>query len=94
MKFDFGAPLLGLDDKPIMDGQNVMTLGAIIAQVCLAGMEEPAEKKLRKFKLALLAASECERDISVEDAALIKDTVGKHTTPLAVGRIWQAIEGE
>lgn len=94
MKFDFGAPLLGLDDSPVMDGQKVVTLGAVIAQVCVAGMDEPAEKKLRKFKLALLAVSECEKDLSVEDAALIKEVVGKHTTPLAVGRVWEAIEGK
>jgi hypothetical protein len=51
-----------------------------------------AEEKVKRFRLAEIAAKGGEREVKVEDAALIKALIGKAFAPLVVGRAYDIIE--
>jgi hypothetical protein len=47
---------------------------------------------VRRFRLAEIAARGGEREVKVEDVALIKQLLGKAFAPLVVGRAYDIIE--
>jgi hypothetical protein len=51
-----------------------------------------AEEKVKRFRLAEIAAKGGEREVKVEDVALIKTLIGKAFAPLVVARAYDIIE--
>lgn len=102
MKVNFGAPLTTLSGQPIVNGDEVMTLGVMAINVLLTplvnehtGQPEnlPAMEKVRFAKLAQdIYAASGPIDISVGDVALLKDRIGRAGTPLAVARAWALLD--
>lgn len=97
---NFAAKLTDQDDKPIIDGDKVLTLGraAMVALMTpqIDEQQQPVEEKLRKGDLALRAyrASVLEQatEISIEDVALIKKYIGKTYGPLVVVRAFPLLD--
>jgi hypothetical protein len=96
MKIDFSAVIKDLDGDPVKDGDEDATLGRIACTALLATYaderELPAEQKVKRFRLAEIAAKGGEREVKVEDVALIKQLIGKAFAPLVVARAYDIIE--
>lgn len=96
MRKNFNHPLLDLKENEIT--------GSAIGELCvqalmnLAEGENPtSDEKVQRFKLAtkisvnLVGKSE-DVELTVEEASLLKQVVGKMFTPLGVGRIYEFLE--
>src|SRR5262249_44686005 len=96
MKIDFSAVIKDLDGEAVKDGDKVATLGRVACTALLASYADeqnlPAEDKVRRFLLAEIAAKGGEREVKVEDAALIKQLIGKAFAPLVVASAYDIIE--
>jgi len=96
MKIDFSAVIKDLDGEAVKDGDKVATLGRVACTALLASYADeqnlPAEDKVRRFRLAEIAAKGGEREVKVEDAALIKQLIGKAFAPLVVASAYDIIE--
>ena len=96
MKIDFSAVIKDLDGDPVKDGEKDATLGRVACTALLASYADEqnlaAEDKVRRFRLAEIAAKGGEREVKVEDVALIKTLIGKAFAPLVVGRAYDSIE--
>ncbi len=97
MKINFLTPILDLKGKPIPNGETALTLGDVVITAMFATTPDdqsaPAHKKVKQFKLALLAEAGGEAEISSEDAAFLKERIGKVYNALVVGRAFELIEG-
>ena len=104
MKIDFDTPILDLTGTPLMEKTLVngepkdvpITIGSITAGSLLtplpADQNMSGKDKADLFNLALRVYKGVV-DLSIEDVAKIKDRVGKTHNNLAVGRVWQILEG-
>ena len=96
MKIDFSAVIKDLDGDAVKDGETDATLGRVASTALLASYADeqnlPAEDKVKRFRLAEIAAKGGEREVKVEDVALIKTLIGKAFAPLIVGRAFDIIE--
>jgi hypothetical protein len=96
MKIDFSAVIKDLDGGAVKDGDYDATLGRVACTALLASYADeqnlPAEDKVRRFRLAEIAAKGGEREVKVEDVALIKTLTGKAFAPLVVARAYDIIE--
>lgn len=97
MKLDFSTRLLDLKNQPLRDGAEEVTLGGAVASALLA--VDPRETtisgavKAKRFQLALKVAAGGEQDVTIEELAEIKTLTGNLLPPLAVGRIYQILDG-
>jgi hypothetical protein len=98
MKIDLSAKILDLKGKPLPDADEELTLGSVI---CAATINQtPDEKdmkasdKVRLFQLAERAVVGGEQDFTLEDAAFVKERIGRMFGPLVVGRAYKLLEGE
>ena len=96
MKIDFSAVIKDLDGDAVKDGEKEATLGRVACAALLASYADeqnlPAEDKVKRFRLAEIAAKGGEREVKVEDVALIKQLIGKAFAPLVGGRAYDIIE--
>src|SRR5262245_40116210 len=96
MKIDFSAVIKDLDGEAVKDGEKDATLGRVACTALLASFADernlPAEDKVRRFRLAEIAAKGGAREMKVEDVALMKKLIGKAFAPLVVGRAYDIIE--
>src|SRR5262249_33931299 len=96
MKIDFSAVIKDLDGAPVKDGDKDATLGRVACTALLASYADeqnlPAEDKVRRFRLAEIAAKGGEGGGKGEDAALIKQLIGKAFGPPVVARAYDIIE--
>ena len=85
-----------LDGDPVKDGEKDATLGRVACTALLACYADEqnlaAEDMVKRFRLAEIAAKGGEREVKVEDAALIKMLIGKAFAPLVVARAYDIIE--
>ncbi len=97
MKFQGNAVIKDLNGNPVQLDENgkVATLADIVQMVLLSPTDEnvSGEDKMKRFKLAMKVSDNVD-EISIEDAALIKQLVGKLPSPLIVGRVYQLMENE
>lgn len=95
MKVDLKQPIKNFDGKNIIEGKNaeMAEVGTIIRNALGAGNEKDnGDKMLKKFKLGLKCVAD-EVELTPEEVALIKKTLENHQiTPLAYGRIIEAID--
>ena len=96
MKIDFSAVIKDLAGEAVKDGDKDATLGRVACTALLASYADEqnlaAEDKVKRFRLAEIAAKGGEREVKVEDVALIKQLIGKAFAPLVVGRAYDIIE--
>jgi hypothetical protein len=96
MKIDFSAVIKDLDGDAVKDGERDATLGRVACTALLASHADeqnlPAEDKVKRFRLAEVAAKGAQAELQVEDVALIKTLIGKMFAPLIVGRAYDIIE--
>ena len=96
MKIDFSAVIKDLAGEAVKDGDKDATLGRVACAALLASYADeqnlPAEDKVKRFRLAEIAAKGGEREVKVEDVALIKQLIGKAFAPLVVARAYDIIE--
>lgn len=96
VKINMHAPILALDGQAVLDGDRPVTLRTIVQGALLASLPEDSalsgDEKARMFRLAL-EANEPLVDWKVEDVALVKARVGVASTPLAVGRAYEQLDG-
>ena len=96
MKIDFSAVIKDLDGEAVKDGEKDATLGRVACTALLASYADEqdlaAEDKVKRFRLAEVAARGGEQEIKVDDVALIKTLIGKAFAPLIVGRAYDIIE--
>lgn len=95
MQVNFDQGLLGLDDKPLEDGEGPITLGRVAVEV-LCGMEQgekvTGEQKLARFKLAQRIRRGDPVQVSVEEVALLKERLAKFCPPVVMGRCWEILD--
>jgi len=96
MKIDFSAVIKDLDGEAVKDGEKDATLGRVACTALLASYADEqnlaAEDKVKRFRLAEVAARGGEQEIKVDDVALIKTLIGKAFAPLIVARAYDIIE--
>jgi hypothetical protein len=96
MKIDFSAVIKDLDGGAVKDGDKDATLGRVTCTALLASYADeqnlPAEDKVKRFRLAEIAARGSEQEMKVDDVALVKKLIGKAFAPLVVGRAYDIIE--
>lgn len=89
MKIDFSTVLKTPKGEPLQDESGELTIGALAYQLLM--LHDPqaqvsAAHKLRNAKLASRISHEVTDicDISIEEAGIIKELVGKYGSPAAV----------
>jgi hypothetical protein len=96
MKIDFSAAIKDLDGDAVKDGDKDATLGRVACTALLASYADepnlPAEDKIKRFRLAEIAAKGGAQEMKVADVALMKKLIGKAFAPLIVGRAFDIIE--
>jgi hypothetical protein len=92
MKIDFSAAIKDLDGEAAKDGEKDATLGRGACTALLASYADEqnlaAEDKVKRFRLAEVAARGGEQEIKIDDVALIKKLIGKAFAPLIVARAY------
>lgn len=96
MKINFSAPILDMEKNPVKEGDKDVTLGMVSCTALLATYPDEKElsglEKVRRGRLGEIAFNGGEKEISVEDAALIKSLIAKAYPPLVVMRAYDIIE--
>ena len=100
MRFVTSQPMLDLSGQPLDGGTGAktpLTFGSIAETALLMAFGDeaslPGAGKVTRFLLACkLHAAGISADITVEEAALIKQLVAKAYNTLVVGRIWDALD--
>ena len=98
MKIDFSAAIKDFDGDAVKDGDKEATLGRVACTALLASYADeqnlPAEDKVKRFRLAEIAAKGGAQEMKVDDVALMKKLIGKAFAPLIVGRApWRRRHG-
>lgn len=104
MKIDFSQRLLDLSGKPMeKEGGKEATLSSVCVEALLLTKEEdknlPISDKLKRGKLAEKIYLEdgantiIDIDITVEEAGLLQNMVGRSYSPLVVLRAYTLLEG-
>ena len=96
MKIAFNQLILDLNNKPLESNGQPFTLRNAAQEALLATFADepnlPAVEKIKRFTLAQKIAPMQVVEISIEEAATIKELVGKAYGPLIVGRVYALIE--
>jgi len=104
MKIEFGQVLRTMDGEPLQEGDprkpdktRDLTLGRAAINSLLADIEgerQTGAQKFDRFKLAMRIGNEEDPiEMTVGDAALIKERAGIVYPTYAVGLIWTMLEG-
>lgn len=94
MKIDFEQQLKGLG-RPLMaqDGETPLTLKSISIESLMAAFPDEKISGEEKFKRYQLAQRISDGDeVSVSEAAKIKDLIGKAYGPVVVGPAYELLE--
>jgi hypothetical protein len=96
MKIDFSSVIKDLDGEAVKDGDKDATLGRVACTALLASYADeqnlPAEDKVKRFRLAEIAAKGGAQEMGIEGVALVKKLIGKAFAPLIVARAYDIIE--
>ena len=96
MKIDFSAVIKNLEGDAVKDGEKDATLGRVACTALLASYADeqnlPAEDKVKRFRLAEVAARGGKQEMKIDDVALVKTLIGKAFAPLIVARAYDIIE--
>ena len=96
MKIDFSALIKDLAGDAVKDGEKDATLGRVACTALLASYADeqnlPAEDKVKRFRLAEIAAKGGEQEMKVDDVAFIETLIGKAFARLIVERAYDIIE--
>jgi hypothetical protein len=96
MKIDFSAAIKDFDGDAVKDGDKEATLGRVACTALLASYADEqnlsAEDKVKRFRLAEIAAKGGAQEVKVDDVALMKKLIGKAFAPLIGGRAYDLIE--
>jgi len=98
MKINTKKVLVKFDGSPIQDVVNDKTTDAIVRDALVNSLMAPNEKdsgakKLEKYDLAMRIYKQDEVDLTAEEAATIKECVGKLFAPIIVGQIFKLLDG-
>lgn len=92
-----GQPLLDAD-APNEDGNSIKQATAksvVVNALMFPDTTDSGEGKLKKWNLAnRIYSSDREVEISVEEANVIKKSVGKSFGPVVVGPVYNLLEGD
>jgi hypothetical protein len=92
----YPSPAVDKEGFPVSETQRVEAypLGFFVIDALLAGERDlPGIEKLKRYKLAQKIQSPAkETDITIEEAALIKEVTGKYSATLIMGQIWELLE--
>jgi hypothetical protein len=102
VKLDFSSPILDIDGQPVADQTGTLTLARMATEALLGTLmvnDRPeqliGEVKTRNAALALrIHAADAPIDVAIDDAAVIKDRIGRMFVPLYVMRAWALLEGD
>ena len=100
MKRNFNVALQTLEGEPVIDEGKQVQLKAVAINALLATYQDEqnldGNEKLRRYKLAqaISAANGGDADLSLEDATLLKNLIGKGFPPLVVGQVFALLEGD
>lgn len=96
MRIDFSREIHDLAGKPISENGVPVTLGSVCSGALLMPYPDErnvsGEDKVKRFRLAEKVYAGGLQDITVEDAALLKQLLAKAYTPLIVGRAYGILE--
>jgi len=95
MIVDFSKILLDPMDKLLeVGGKPYTVLDAATAALLTQGNNEVLDgvEKHKRYALWSKIKGGSDREITVEEAALIKKVVGQNGTPLVVGQVWDLLE--
>jgi hypothetical protein len=96
MKISLSTPITDLRGTPIRNGE----IDLVLSEVCITALlapdqaEEPAEDKVKRYKLAVKCSNGKDPDFSAEDIVLLKKLVGKIYAPLVVGKAFEILDPE
>lgn len=95
MKINFEQKIFSIKGKPIKgnDGSDLDLETVCGSSLLTAGQNLNGEASFKQYKLAKKISSGGEVEITVEEAAMIKDLVGKNWGPVVVGPVYEILEG-
>lgn len=96
MKVDFAVVLNGLDGKPLLNGDQPLTLRHVATGALLATYQDEAqdgEEKFKRYQLAVRIAADDVVDMTPEQSAKLKALIGKGFGPVVVGPAYTHLNG-
>ena len=95
MLINFTARLVNINGEVIKHGDNAQSVGSIAIEALT--LNDPQDKisgeeKMKRWKLACKIHGSDQGDITIDEAKIIKDLVGKYYGPIVVGQVWEALE--
>lgn len=100
MKFNLNKYITDMDGNDIKENDKSVSMKRVIVDALVANfMDEPALSGEEKFKRGALAhkihttPAGKSVDLTAEETSLVKNLVGKYSTPLVVHQIYNKIEG-
>lgn len=99
MRKDFSKVLTTIDGDPLHDKDKDLTAGAIALSALLGNYDDEkaltGKEKADRYQLAMkINKNMKEVDLTIEQAKLVKDLVGKAFAPLVVGQFFELMEKE
>jgi hypothetical protein len=97
MKFDLTKKVLGLDGKPIKNGEEDVTYRDIISAALQSNdprESETAESKSKSFQVGLKIFTAKEVELSATEIAHILEKAGKFLAVVGYGRLKELLEPE
>lgn len=96
MKINFDQILVDLSEKDLIDSEKkVLTLKKVATDALLAANPNEqgvsGEDKAKRYELAVRLVKGGEQEISVEEAVLLKELIGKAYSPIVVGQVYKII---
>lgn len=98
MLIDVTKVLTQFDGTPLKDMVNGQAVDATFRMAFINALMAPQEKdsamvKVQKYDLAMRVFKNDSVELTVEEAALIKEAVGKAFAPIVVGQIYNLLDG-
>ena len=95
MKVNLNVALKSLDNTEVVQEGKPVMLSMLCSNALLSVEDKDGTTKMKCFSLASkIHASTDELEITVEEAAFLKDIIGKSIyTPLVIGRVFEILEG-
>jgi hypothetical protein len=97
MRIRVNTPVLDYEGKPVPDGKGSLTYQKVFAVALNTFGEDdkPAPEQMAHiYSLSVKLYDNDEVELTLEDAALIKERVGKTFNPLVYGRSCDLLEGK
>lgn len=96
MKIDVLKPLIGIDNKPMVEGEAEVTFRAVSVAALNSPLRDDdkltGQAKAELFFLAKKIQNQGVPDLTVEECATIKERVGKAFAQSVVGPFYELIE--